>query len=201
MPSFSEKEKNIIRKKILEEGERQFNSHGLQKTTIQDITSKVGIAKGSFYSFFPSKEMLYFEILENIEKIREDLLKQAVKEEEDPPRAMENLLKQSRSFVENTPLISDLYHPETLARLWRKIPPERQQSHLKEDEKAAAEFFTDWKKKGKLADISGKVAVAIIRAYVLLVLQKEMIGEDVYPAVMEHLARFIAAGLCKGGTE
>ncbi|MGU9074110.1 TetR/AcrR family transcriptional regulator, partial [Clostridium perfringens] len=36
-----------------------FIDKGFKSTSLEDITSSVGIAKSSFYIFFESKEMLY----------------------------------------------------------------------------------------------------------------------------------------------
>ena len=38
----------------------------MKKTSVDQLTKAVGIAKGSFYKFFESKEMLFFAVLENI---------------------------------------------------------------------------------------------------------------------------------------
>ncbi|WP_218017031.1 TetR family transcriptional regulator [Halalkalibacter krulwichiae] len=37
----------------------------LRVTSLENITSSVGIAKSTFYVFFKSKEMLYMELLAN----------------------------------------------------------------------------------------------------------------------------------------
>ena len=67
MPKFSDNERTIIQEKLLAEGEQLFIRHGLKKVTVDDLASKVGIAKGSFYAFYKSKEHLYTEILLSIQ--------------------------------------------------------------------------------------------------------------------------------------
>ena len=62
--SFSDQEKNMIRTVLLEKGRELFARHGLKKTAVGELTAAAGIAQGSFYVFFNSKEELYFEILE-----------------------------------------------------------------------------------------------------------------------------------------
>ena len=72
MAKFTELEKEKIRKELLEVAYRFFIDKGFKSTSLEDITSSVGIAKSSFYIFFESKEMLYMELLahegEQIEK-------------------------------------------------------------------------------------------------------------------------------------
>ena len=38
----------------------------MKKTSVEQLTKAVGIAKGSFYKFYESKEMLFFTVLEGI---------------------------------------------------------------------------------------------------------------------------------------
>ncbi|WP_058304387.1 TetR/AcrR family transcriptional regulator [Gorillibacterium timonense] len=68
MPRFSEKEKERIRERLLVEGERLFTAHGIKKVTIDDLVGAVGIAKASFYTFYESKEYLFLDITQGLQK-------------------------------------------------------------------------------------------------------------------------------------
>lgn len=72
MAKFTELKKERIREELIEVAYRFFIDKGFKSTSIEDITSSVGIAKSSFYIFCESKEMLYMELLaregEQIEK-------------------------------------------------------------------------------------------------------------------------------------
>ena len=65
--TFTGKEKEIIRKTLITKGRELFSKYGLKKTSITELTNSAGIAQGTFYNFFESKEELYFEILEQEE--------------------------------------------------------------------------------------------------------------------------------------
>lgn len=74
MPRFSDSEKENIRQKLLDEGEKLFVVYGLKKVTIDDLIKAVNIAKASFYTFYESKEYLYMDIVQGIQqKIFADL--------------------------------------------------------------------------------------------------------------------------------
>ncbi len=60
--AFTDVEKTTIRERLLETGRTCFLRYGLKKTTIEDLTKPVGIAKASFYLFFDSKEKLFVEV-------------------------------------------------------------------------------------------------------------------------------------------
>lgn len=68
MPRFSENERDQIYNRLLTEGERLFTAYGIKKVTIDDLVEAVGIAKASFYKFYESKEYLYLDIVQGIQK-------------------------------------------------------------------------------------------------------------------------------------
>ncbi|MBG9536471.1 TetR family transcriptional regulator [Bacillus thuringiensis] len=70
------KEYEERRKEILETAERLFLTKGYTKTTINDILKEIGIAKGTFYHYFKSKEEVMDEIIMRI--IKEDVAKAKV---------------------------------------------------------------------------------------------------------------------------
>ncbi len=53
---------------LLKIGERLFAEHGYRDVSIKDITGAAGLGMGSFYTYFPSKEALYSDILDRIEQ-------------------------------------------------------------------------------------------------------------------------------------
>lgn len=57
MPTaFTDEEMNRIRSELIRAGIRLSKETGLQKMSVEKLTEAVGIAKGSFYLFFGSKE-------------------------------------------------------------------------------------------------------------------------------------------------
>lgn len=67
------KEYEERRKEILETAELLFLTKGYTKTTVNDILKEIGIAKGTFYHYFKSKEEVMDEIIMRI--IKEDVTK------------------------------------------------------------------------------------------------------------------------------
>ncbi|MBP1994448.1 AcrR family transcriptional regulator [Paenibacillus eucommiae] len=71
---------SIIRQNIMESAARYFSEHGYAATSIQEIADDCGIAKGSLYKFFQSKEDLFIAFHEaqqealytRVESIRAD---------------------------------------------------------------------------------------------------------------------------------
>ncbi len=62
--AFTEAEMTRIRSALIEAGIRLSKELGLQKMSVEKLTEAVGIAKGSFYLFFGSKEDFILAIAE-----------------------------------------------------------------------------------------------------------------------------------------
>ncbi|MGC9172483.1 TetR/AcrR family transcriptional regulator [Caldisericum sp.] len=62
------------REQIIEVSEKLFLEKGFPNTSVEDITNVLGIAKGSFYTYFSSKEELLKEIVsKTLKNIYEEL--------------------------------------------------------------------------------------------------------------------------------
>ncbi len=65
MPTaFTDEELEHIRSSLIQAGIRLSKELGLQKMSVEKLTAAVGIAKGSFYMFFGSKEDFILEVAE-----------------------------------------------------------------------------------------------------------------------------------------
>lgn len=65
MPTaFTDEELEHIRSALIQAGIRLSKELGLQKMSVEKLTAAVGIAKGSFYMFFGSKEDFILEVAE-----------------------------------------------------------------------------------------------------------------------------------------
>lgn len=60
------KNKNyLILDAVLEEAKSQFLNRGFRHANIDELVQKIGISKTTFYKYFPSKEFLYQQTIEN----------------------------------------------------------------------------------------------------------------------------------------
>ena len=57
--AFTAYETEQLRKALLKETRHCAVTLGMKKTSVDQLTKAVGIAKGSFYKFYESKEMLF----------------------------------------------------------------------------------------------------------------------------------------------
>ena len=134
MPRFSKKEKQIIRVQLLEEGRKLFAAQGIQKVTVDELCTSVGIAKGSFYSFFENKEDLFMAIIDDIHEQFDELMGQFLKERMHlpPETLLFSLFQFMFDQVDRFPIMRS-FDSETIAYLYRKVPEERLTAHLNQD--------------------------------------------------------------------
>ena len=63
--AFTDYETEQLRKALLKETRHCAVTLGMKKTSVEQLTKAVGIAKGSFYKFYESKEMAFFAVLDS----------------------------------------------------------------------------------------------------------------------------------------
>lgn len=71
------------KEQILEAAKDVLLKKGIFKTRVEDITTYLGIAKGSFYTYFKSKDQLLEEIIDRVYEIRESELEELLKSDSD----------------------------------------------------------------------------------------------------------------------
>ncbi len=81
MPAiFSERDKGELYDRMIAQGCRLVREKGIRKLRVEDVTRAVGIAKGTFYSFFPSKERFVYAMMTEGRQDLMDLLDRQVAE-------------------------------------------------------------------------------------------------------------------------
>lgn len=66
--SFTEREKEKIKRSLQETCKQSWTQYGYKKTSIDELCKQVGISKGAFYLFFESKEALFCEVLCSVQE-------------------------------------------------------------------------------------------------------------------------------------
>src|SRR5690625_1631420 len=146
---FNEQEKEYIRSKLLQHGKKLFSDHGLNKTTISDLTNRVNIAQGSFYLFYKSKEELYFEILEQEERyIKEELLNKTLLKEKLTKASFREFLQKALQFLDESPILRQLFDKSTMNQLLRKLPQEKLDSNNQRDIDFLVPYIKKWQEDG-----------------------------------------------------
>ncbi|MCK9151389.1 TetR/AcrR family transcriptional regulator [Methanobacterium alcaliphilum] len=146
--AWSTREKEVIRKNLLNEGKKLFEKYGLQKTTVSDIVNATKISKGSFYLFYQSKEELYFDVLEETEReFRDKLFKENLNPEKNRRKAFKSFLNQLIKLLTTMPLYKQI-NASNYELLLRKLPEDKLKDHVQHDQEDISKYFIYWMDNG-----------------------------------------------------
>lgn len=125
MPSiFSQEDKERIRRQLLAEGRTMMLERGITKTNIDELAVSAGIAKGTFYHFFPSKQDFILEIIHAYQDAKLAELRRLVAEKKEKLTLDEAFAWYKTMYI---PSENPLYQISKKDMDWimEKIPPER----------------------------------------------------------------------------
>jgi AcrR family transcriptional regulator len=195
--AFSEAERERIRSKLIVAGKRLINKVGTRLLVVDDIAGEAGISKGSFYSFYPSREDFILSVFESWETEYRDALVRQVNEGEKTARErIERFFLGTFEILEREPGLARLGMKE-IQTIIERLPPERIAAHQTADNRVLEETFGRWVADGFL---STDVAIAfrgLVPALFSIAIHKEDFPPESYwPAVKlisEALALRIAS--------
>ena len=184
--SYSEHEKEYIRKRLKEEAAKCLAQFGIRKTTVDEIVKRVKIPKGTFYLFYQSKELLLFDVILDEHNAIEQKIMTALSDIDLAAISIDNLTDIFFDFfriVEENPILKILNSDE-IEVLSRKLPNEVLANHLEHDNSMIDKIFS-------LLPVRSQVDVnsfsAAFRAIYFSTLHKEEIGKQYYDLSLKLL--------------
>ena len=196
---FNDAEKTNIKNLLIIKGRELFSTSGLKKTTIEDITREAGIAQGSFYAFFDSKEALYFEILEAEERKIAQTLRSKLYSIELDRRNFKDFLSGSLDLIVGNELIKDLILTDSYQSLLMKIPEATMKRHLNDEAHLLMETIGVYQEKGIMKVADPDILTGMFHSLFLLHLHKQEIGTDIFDQVIGLLLDLISDSLIDTG--
>lgn len=119
--AFSEHEREIVKETMITIGFDLIRKKGIRQVTVEDITKGADIAKGSFYSFYKSREELLWDIIKREENQLLKKIKSAASENTSIKEKIRKIFYDL--FLHDDCLV--FYLPqEDLQYITRKLPPE-----------------------------------------------------------------------------
>ena len=171
--AFTEQEKELIRKRLLEQGYKQFSAYGLRKTNIEEVASACGISKGAFYLFYPSKEALFMDVVEQVEqRFRQELFAMVDLPGPSPRARLFALLHHGFHRVKTIPLLQFLTGSD-YDLLIRRVPPETFQEHVAHDRAFINELITRCQNAGIPIRVRPEQMISLLYPLVLTILHED----------------------------
>ena len=106
MLSKRQKEQRNLRKKsILEGALKVFKTHGIEKTTMDEIAHESGFGKATLYYYFTSKDEVFIAIMEDGWKQLWEGIESKIVEELGPRRKFMGIIKKMANIVKNNKIL------------------------------------------------------------------------------------------------
>ena len=116
------KKAEVRRQEIVSAARQLFQAKEYEKTTMQDVMDQLGIAKGTIYHYFNSKEELLEAVVENI--VEEDLARKQALMKEARGNAIEKiriLIHAGNMADAHAEILEGLHHPGNLGMHIRQL--------------------------------------------------------------------------------
>ena len=164
--------KNQKRKKILDKAWELFRKNVYEETKVEDITRELGVSKGSFYTYFKTKDEVLYEILERIKKENEERISK-INVNQEPSKILEDYVISKMNYI--VKLLNNM----KISSINRNLSNSKLKNFFEELKKVSIEFI----KKNiveKFNKINGnKYNLEIISEFVYLAIEEFLYNEFV----------------------
>lgn len=193
---FTNEERSVISEQLLKSGFDHFTKFGLRAVRVDDLCRSVGIAKGSFYLFFESKEDLFMAVAEQ----RDQIYRQKITElaDEHNGSSTEFLAKLYIYMIEAMmvdPLMEVITREGEFEHLLRKLPPNRMAEHQKQDEAYFREKGPAWADKGLISEVDPNLINELLIPIICVITRQNLLPPDQYETALNHLQTLFVTSL------
>ena len=173
-----------------------FSKKGFKDTNISEITQKAGIAVGTFYNYYPSKEKLFMDIfIDENAKLKRHCIR-SLDLSKSPLEIVKQMLALNAEGLNTNPILNEWNNKAVFSRI--------EQLYREENGIQAVDFIFDsfhdlvkeWQAQGKMRrDIDSKMIMMMFAAIINIDTHKEEIGLEYFPELLNHLTELIMKGL------
>ena len=181
-------------------GKELFSSKGYKDTNVADITKMAGMATGTFYNYYPSKDKLFMELFieENV-RLKKHIV-EIINLDADPINVMKEMMYLNLEGMKADPILKEWYNREAFTRIEQGYREENGLEHVDFLYDSFIEVVRKWQLQEKMRqDITAEMIMAIFGALINIDTHKEEVGIKYFPQVLEYMAGFTMKGLmdCK----
>jgi AcrR family transcriptional regulator len=197
---FTDHEKELIRKRLVKEGYKQFSAYGLKKTNIEELARAAKISKGAFYLFYESKETLFMDVAELAEqRFRQEILAMIDQPGPSPRARLCAIFQKAFALVKTIPVLQ-FFTGGDYDLLFRRVPAEKLKEHLANDRAFFEELVTRCRDAGIPIRARPEELVSLLYPLVLAVLREDDLGGERSLGSIDPLLELVAA-FCLGEVE
>lgn len=178
--AFSEAELQRIKQRLLSDSEPLFAQQGVRKTTIDQLCKNVGIAKGTFYRFYDTKEALLFDIFVSLEaKIKQQVTDELAVHGLTLKQQIIRVILAQFSAMSAHPILQMILQPEEFTAFADRLGEDQRKALSEKDNKGVEQMLAPLLEQQKLAINDPHEISAMLRAlFVLVVHRDELMSND-----------------------
>jgi len=186
--AFTSEEKEVIRKKLHKVAKECLQRYGVKKTTVDQM------AKGSFYNFYSSKEMLFFKVLEEYQiDVMNRLTEQLGMETKiDTNRLVQLLYDFYQDFRYS--FMYTIFKNHEMELLIRKLPKEAITNHHLIDDRMVKKIVS---RINIRENVSVEIVSALFRTIAMTILHIEEIGEEQFDTTLKLVIQGVVEQITK----
>lgn len=172
---YSETERTDIKDSLKREANILMIERGIKKTTVDELVKRAGIPKGTFYLFYPSKEMLLFECIQDFhneaDKIISDGMEQIIRKYKSRTKGkrfsnecldeITDVLMEAINITSGS-CLKIMLDPESMNLLISKLPEDVLKKHGNDSKEIFLLEFFGIKDKEKIQAISGSFTLILL---------------------------------------
>ncbi len=197
---FTEYEKELIRKRLIEQGYKQFSAYGLKKTKVEELAEAAKISKGAFYLFYESKEALFMDVAELAEqRYRQEILATIALPGPSPRARLLAVFKKALALLKKIPILQ-FFTSSDYDLLFRRIPAEKLQEHLASDRMFFEELVTRCQNAGIPIVARPEEISSLLYPLVLAIMHEDDLSLTNFSGSIDLLLELVAA-FCLGEVE
>jgi len=190
--ALTEQEKCRQCQRLLEKGKTVVFSQGIRKTSVDDVARAAGIAKGSFYQHFETKEKYMYELAWHIYR---QLFEQAERMLFDGDDIRVNLRKLLTNLFHMPEMIFLIHNNQEITELCTSMPSQDQQSNKKIEEAMFERLLV-----AAGVDIE-KVKPGVVHNYIhaiYLTMGSDLMIKDEVPETCDQMMNSLTSYICGG---
>jgi AcrR family transcriptional regulator len=193
---FTATERAQISSALQEAARALIVQRGMRHFSVEDLTRAVGISKGAFYRFYPSKEDLIFTVIAAWERDEyHAVLLDALGPASDAPRErVAGMLRRACTLWREHPLFRH-FSREDYDVLYRRLAPEQIAAAAQADVNFAATLSARWQAEGIRVRHTPELLIAFLRSLFYVALHEVEFDPTIYPTLLDRLVIMTAREL------
>lgn len=172
-------------------GRQMFSEYGFKETSVAAIAKAAGLATGTFYLYYESKEALFLDVYneENIQ-LKKHILSE-VDLTSDPMGTIQRIMQLNYEGILANPILREWYNRDVFSKIEKSFRETNSLNHVNFLYGDFIEIIRGWQNNGLLRkDIQPEMIMAMFHALIVVETHKEEIGIEFFPELIEQLALF-----------